>query len=255
MLKYTRWSDVEVEHLNALLDRQLVTGKKLMLARIRLLDGAIVPEHSHYHEQVCYVLEGALRFGVPGKEITVAAGEVLCIPPHLPHSAVAIGDSLVLDTFYPPREDWLSQDDSYLRGSAAPNSAGGGSGRTLSEDSRLKHVRWCEVDCEQLNPLLGRQMVTGQNLMLARVYLRKGCVVPEHSHMNEQLTHILQGALRFWIDGQEIDLRAGELLSIPSHMPHKAEALEDTVDLDIFFPPRQDWISKSDAYLREVVKT
>jgi quercetin dioxygenase-like cupin family protein len=107
----------------------------------------------------------------------------------------------------------------------------------------LKHIRWNDVELESLNPLLDRQMITGQDLMLARVLLKKGCVVPEHSHVNEQLTYIVEGALKFWI--------AGEVLCIPSNMPHKAEALEDTVDLDVFHPPRQDWLSKTDVYLRK----
>jgi quercetin dioxygenase-like cupin family protein len=103
---------------------------------------------------------------------------------------------------------------------------------------------------EELNPLLHRQFVVGQEIMLARVLLKKGCVVPEHSHHNEQLTYILEGALKFWIDGREIVVRAGETLSIPSNTPHKAEALADTVDLDVFCPPRADWIDKTDQYLR-----
>ena len=116
-------------------------------------------------------------------------------------------------------------------------------------------MRWNDVELETLNPLLGRQMITGQDLMLARVLLKKGCVVPEHSHMNEQLTYIVEGALKFWIDGKEIVVRAGEVLCIPPHMPHKAEAVEDTVDIDVFYPPRQDWLSKSDAYLRNAEPT
>lgn len=114
----------------------------------------------------------------------------------------------------------------------------------------LKHIRWNDVEHEKLNPLLDRQMITGEKLMLARVLLKKGCVVPEHSHVNEQLTYILEGALKFWIDGKEIVVRGGEVLCIPSNMPHKAEALEDTVDVDVFHPPRQDWLNKTDAYLR-----
>jgi len=114
----------------------------------------------------------------------------------------------------------------------------------------LKHMKWNEVELEALNPLIDRQMVTGENLMLARVMLKKGAVVPEHSHLNEQLTYILDGALKFWIDGRELVVRSGEVLCIPPHMPHKAEALEDTVDLDVFYPPRQDWLTKQDAYLR-----
>jgi quercetin dioxygenase-like cupin family protein len=114
----------------------------------------------------------------------------------------------------------------------------------------LKHTKWNDVELEQLNPLIDRHMVTGESLMLARVMLRKGAVVPEHSHVNEQVTYILDGALKFWIDNREIVVRSGEVLCIPPHMPHKAEALEDTVDLDVFYPPRQDWLTKQDAYLR-----
>jgi unsaturated pyranuronate lyase len=113
-----------------------------------------------------------------------------------------------------------------------------------------QHIPWSTIPLEDLNPLLQRQFVVGQEIMLARVLLRKGCIVPEHSHPNEQLTYILQGALKFWIDGEEIVIHAGEVLCIPSRLPHKAEALEDTVDLDIFTPPRADWIAKTDQYLR-----
>ena len=116
----------------------------------------------------------------------------------------------------------------------------------------LKYLKWKEIEQEQLNPFIDRQMVTGDNLMLARVLLKKGAVVPEHSHENEQVTYILEGALKFWIDGKVIVVHAGEVLCIPAHMPHKAEAVEDTVDLDVFYPPRQDWINKTDAYLRSV---
>lgn len=114
----------------------------------------------------------------------------------------------------------------------------------------LQYIPWEAVPLEQLTPLLHRQFVVGQQIMLARVLLKKGCIVPEHSHHNEQLTYILEGALKFWIDGKEIVVSAGETLCIPSNMPHKAEALEDTVDLDVFSPPRADWINKTDQYLR-----
>lgn len=114
----------------------------------------------------------------------------------------------------------------------------------------FKHIAWNNVESECLNPLLDRQMITGEQLMLARVLLKKGCVVPEHSHHNEQLTYILEGALKFWIEGKEVVVSSGQVLCIPPHVPHKAEALEDTVDLDVFYPPRQDWLDKNDAYLR-----
>lgn len=116
----------------------------------------------------------------------------------------------------------------------------------------LQYIPWHTIGLEDLNPLLQRQFVVGQEIMLARVLLKKGCIVPLHSHHNEQLTYIVEGALKFYIDGQEIVVHAGEVLCIPSNMPHKAEALEDTVDLDVFTPPRADWIDKTDDYLRKV---
>lgn len=115
----------------------------------------------------------------------------------------------------------------------------------------LQHLRWDAIELEPLNPLLARQFVVGDQIMLARVLLKKGAVVPMHSHINEQATYILEGNLRFTIEGREYQVRAGEVLLIPSNLPHAAVALEDTVDLDVFTPPRQDWIAKTDAYLRE----
>jgi quercetin dioxygenase-like cupin family protein len=114
----------------------------------------------------------------------------------------------------------------------------------------LKYVPWNTVPVEDLNPLLQRHFVVGGDIMVARVLMKKGCIVPLHSHHNEQFTYILEGALKFWIDGKEIVVRAGEVLTIPRNMPHRAEALEDTVDLDVFNPPRADWINKTDQYLR-----
>jgi quercetin dioxygenase-like cupin family protein len=114
----------------------------------------------------------------------------------------------------------------------------------------LQYIPWHTIPLEDLNPLLQRQFVVGQGIMLARVLLKKGCIVPLHSHHNEQLTYIVEGALKFYIDGKEITVHAGEVLCIPSNMPHKAEAMEDTVDLDVFTPPREDWINKTDQYLR-----
>jgi quercetin dioxygenase-like cupin family protein len=122
--------------------------------------------------------------------------------------------------------------------------------RHSAPSAALQHIPWKSIPLEELNPLLQRQFVVGQELMLARVLMKKGCVVPEHSHHNEQLTYIVEGALKFWIDGKEIVVSAGEVLCIPAHMPHKAEALEDTIDLDVFNPPRADWIDKTDQYLR-----
>lgn len=116
--------------------------------------------------------------------------------------------------------------------------------------AQLRHIAWNAVPIEDLNPLIGRHFVVGRDVMLARVLLKKGCIVPEHSHPNEQLTYIAAGALKFWIDGKEIIVGAGECLTIPPNMPHKAEAMEDTVDFDVFSPPRADWMSGTDVYLR-----
>ena len=121
------------------------------------------------------------------------------------------------------------------------------------QPSKATFHRWDDMPKERVSDLLQRRLITGERMMLAHVYLDKGCVVPKHSHDNEQLTYILEGALRFWLgeDGQEeVIVRAGEVLVIPPNLPHKAEALEDTLDVDIFSPPRQDWLDKTDEYLR-----
>jgi quercetin dioxygenase-like cupin family protein len=112
---------------------------------------------------------------------------------------------------------------------------------------------WDDLPKEQLKPDLSRRLISTERLMLAHVYLEQGCIVPKHSHENEQLTYILEGLLRFSLGDDEsevVDVAAGEVLHIPSHLPHKAEALETTLDVDIFCPPRQDWLDGSDAYLR-----
>jgi len=107
---------------------------------------------------------------------------------------------------------------------------------------------------EQVSERLSRRLITGDRVMLAHVYLKKGCVVPKHAHENEQFTYILEGALRFLVgdDGsEEVVVRAGEVLHLPSNVPHAAQALEDTLDVDVFSPPRQDWLNNTDAYLRQ----
>jgi unsaturated pyranuronate lyase len=114
--------------------------------------------------------------------------------------------------------------------------------------------RWEEMPKEVLSETLSRRLITGDHVMMAHVYLKKGSIVPRHSHENEQVTYILEGGLRFWIgedESQVVDVMAGEVLHIPSTVQHKAEALEDTLDLDVFSPPRQDWLDKTDDYLRQ----
>jgi quercetin dioxygenase-like cupin family protein len=117
----------------------------------------------------------------------------------------------------------------------------------------VRWYRWNDMPRERVTDLLERRLITGSRMMLAHVYLQKGCVVPKHQHENEQLTYVLEGALRLWV-GEDLsqvhDVRAGDVLFIPSNVPHKAEALEDTLDVDVFSPPRQDWLDKTDDYLR-----
>jgi quercetin dioxygenase-like cupin family protein len=119
-----------------------------------------------------------------------------------------------------------------------------------SQTERPSYVKWNDIEVEELNPLIGRQFVVGKNVMIARVLLKKGANVPLHRHHNEQVSYILEGTLEFLIAGERIVVHAGEVLCIPPNVPHEANALEDTVDLDIFNPPRQDWIDRDDAYLR-----
>jgi quercetin dioxygenase-like cupin family protein len=120
--------------------------------------------------------------------------------------------------------------------------------------SDATHHRWDDLPREQLNASISRRLVTGERTMIAHVYLAKGAIVPRHRHANEQFTYILEGALRFRLGEhgeREVIVRAGEILHIPGDLPHEAEALEDTLDVDVFSPPRQDWLDGTDAYLRE----
>jgi quercetin dioxygenase-like cupin family protein len=120
---------------------------------------------------------------------------------------------------------------------------------TATQTTATLH-RWSDIAPEPMNPLLTRQFVSGEKGMAARIMLKKGCLVPEHSHPNEQIALILSGALEFKVEGKTIVVRAGELIVLPPNVPHSALALEDTEDIDFFSPPRQDWLDGTDAYLR-----
>jgi len=123
----------------------------------------------------------------------------------------------------------------------------------MSKASAVRFHRWSDMPKERVTDHIDRRFVVGERMMLAHVYLAKGGIVPRHTHENEQLTYILEGALRFTIgaDGsEEVIVRAGEVLVIPSNVPHQAEALEDTLDVDVFSPPRQDWLDGTDDYFR-----
>ncbi len=123
--------------------------------------------------------------------------------------------------------------------------------------SDVRKLAWDAIPVEEMSPLIGRRLIYSEKMMLAHVYLKKGAIVPAHDHINEQFTYIMSGTLRFWIGEHAdapgdtyTDVTAGEVLVIPSMVRHRAEALEDTLDVDIFNPPRQDWIDKTDDYLR-----
>jgi quercetin dioxygenase-like cupin family protein len=124
----------------------------------------------------------------------------------------------------------------------------------MKTEQPVRHFRWTDMPKERVTDTISRRLVTGERLMLAHVYLDKGAVVPKHSHENEQITYIVEGALRFWIgedQQEEIIVRAGEVLTIPSNVPHKAEALENTLDVDVFTPPRADWLNHTDGYFHQ----
>ena len=124
----------------------------------------------------------------------------------------------------------------------------------MPNPSGVRFFRWSDMPKEQVTTQLSRRLITGDRMMLAHVYLDKGSIVPKHSHENEQITYILEGALHFRIgedSSEEIIVRAGEVLHIPSNVPHMAEALEDTLDVDIFSPPRADWLNHTDSYFHQ----
>ena len=120
----------------------------------------------------------------------------------------------------------------------------------MADSMESTHTRWADLPVEPMNPLLGRQFVVGTEVMVARILLKKDAHVPLHSHRHEQIAMPITGCLRFLLEGREVILRPNEVLTIPPHVPHEVFALEDTVNLDLFSPPREDWINGEDAYLR-----
>jgi quercetin dioxygenase-like cupin family protein len=114
----------------------------------------------------------------------------------------------------------------------------------------MEHYTWESVPLEVMSEMISRKVISGDKAMVAQVFLKKDAVVPEHQHESEQLTYIVDGALKFQLEGREVIVRKGEVLRIPSNVPHRAVALEDTLDVDIFSPIRTDWLTKDDSYLR-----
>lgn len=123
----------------------------------------------------------------------------------------------------------------------------------MTKTSGVTFHRWNDMPRQPVTEAIDRRIINGERMMLAHVYLKKGAIVPRHSHDNEQLTYILEGALKFSLGpegAEQLVVRAGEVLVIPPNVPHQAEALEDTLDVDVFCPPRQDWLDGTDDYFR-----
>ena len=121
----------------------------------------------------------------------------------------------------------------------------------MYNDTHMEFFTWDSMPKEELNEFIGRKIISGEKAMVAQVFFAKGGVVPEHHHEAEQITYIMEGALKFQIEGKELVVGKGEVILIPSNVPHSAVALEDTLDLDIFSPIRHDWLNKTDDYLRK----
>jgi quercetin dioxygenase-like cupin family protein len=115
----------------------------------------------------------------------------------------------------------------------------------------VQYLRWSDLPLEKVSETLSRKIITGEREMVTQIFMARGCFVPTHSHESEQITYVLKGALKFCLAGKEIVVREGEVLCIPSWLEHSAEALEETVEMDIFSPIRQDWLDKTDDYLRK----
>jgi len=162
------------------------------------------------------------------------AARAVCAPaPLLTAVAFMPGDSLVRYGF---------QERTIIVRASSPFQKAG----SVSQAAKLH--RWDEIELEKVTEMISRKIVTGAREMLAQIYLKKGALVPMHSHESEQMTYVLQGALKFLIGGEEITVREGEVLHIPSWVEHQAEALDDTFELDLFSPIRQDWLDGTDAY-------
>jgi quercetin dioxygenase-like cupin family protein len=119
---------------------------------------------------------------------------------------------------------------------------------TMTDLARLH--RWDEIALEKITEMISRKIIPGGAMMLAHVYLKRGALVPMHHHPSEQMTYVLQGSLRCQVGSDEIIVREGDVLHIPSEVPHQAEAMDDTLELDVFAPTRSDWAGEGDGFDR-----
>jgi quercetin dioxygenase-like cupin family protein len=243
-----RWDEVAEERVTDRIRRRVVTGERVMVARIWLDRGCVVPRHAHEAEQLSWVFSGGLKFVIAGETIDVRAGDLLWIPSQIPHEAVALDDTYEMDVFSPIRHDWLTGTDGYFHQPAtqAPefsNPASAANPATL--------FRWADLAVEAMSESIHRAFLSGDRATIARIELRQGAVVPTHAHESEQITWVRSGALELSVAGVVYRVPAGSVLRIPSNLPHRAEALEDSEVVDLFSPRREDWIARDDQYLRQ----
>ena len=117
--------------------------------------------------------------------------------------------------------------------------------------TRLSLYKWSEIPEEQVNDKLSRKIISGKRVMLTQIFIKKGCVVPSHKHESEQITYVVEGLLELTLPDGKVRVGRGQVLVIPSNLEHSALALEDTLDVDIFSPIREDWLTGQDHYLRK----
>ena len=121
-------------------------------------------------------------------------------------------------------------------------------------EPQFQHLNWDEVELETVNPQMTRRIVTGERLTVARIYFKDGFLVPLHSHVQEQVTQVISGVIRFWLGADRertVDLGPGDVIVIPSNMPHEALCIGDVEETDTWSPRRDDWLNKTDDYLRK----
>ena len=124
----------------------------------------------------------------------------------------------------------------------------------MSKQGNVELLQWDDVPMETVNPSMRRQIITGELMTVARIYLKDGFLVPMHSHHNEQITQVISGVLKFRLGedgGETIDVGPGQVIVIPANLPHEARVIGDVVETDMWAPRRDDWLNQTDDYLRQ----
>jgi quercetin dioxygenase-like cupin family protein len=242
-----RWDELPEEPVTPQLSRRIVSGEKVMVAHIRLTKGCVVPRHEHEAEQLSYTISGALKFIINGETMVAHPGELVVIPSWVPHEAVALEDTYEMDVFSPIRHDWLNHTDGYFKNQ--PTQPDLVNPATRSNPATL--YRWDQVGVEKVTDLIDRTYLMGDRSTIGEFFLRKGAIVPSHQHPAEQISWIESGHLRLTVGETDFEATAGSVLRIPSNLPHRAVAIEDSKVIDLFSPRRDDWLAQTDDYLRQ----